>query len=124
MLMSYRVQTSDPTTMQSAQGFPHPEPFPQAFEQGAGDNSGFIHQVFPRCPRVTSSEPTLVPSQIHMLEPCLPTGPIGQSGDPTALVTRVLDIGRSMLRGSPVVPNTNFSPGSTRLIKTKATART
>jgi hypothetical protein len=105
--------TSHPATMQSAHGFPHPFGCPQPFEQGAGDNSGFIHQVFHRCPAVTSTESTLVPSQIHMLKPCLPTGTIGQSNDPTALVAGLLNVGRPNLSATSVFLATIFSPGLT-----------
>jgi hypothetical protein len=105
--------TRDPTTMQSAHGFPHPVGCPQPFEQGAGDNSGFIHQVFPRRLQVTSSEPALVPNQIHMLKPCLPTGDISQSGDPAGLVAGLFNLGRSNLLATSVLLATIFSPGLT-----------
>jgi hypothetical protein len=107
------MSTSHPATMQSAHGFPHPIGRPHPFEQGSGDNSGFIHQVFPRRPAVTSSESALVPSQIHILKACLPTGTIGQSNDPTALVAGLLNVGRSNLAVTSVLLATIFSPGLT-----------
>jgi hypothetical protein len=99
--------------VQSAQGFPHPIGCPQAFEQVAGDNSGFIHQVFPCCPAVTFIEPTLVPSQIHMQTPCLPTGTFRQSGGPKVRLPVLPASVRRPLWEFSVVPATNFSPGPT-----------
>ncbi len=103
----------DRATVQSAQGFPPPIRCPQPVEQGAGDNSGFIHLVFPRPAALRPSETPLVPSQIHMLAPCFPTGTIRHSGDPkVCLPVRPASVNR-VPREFPVTSATIFSPGPT-----------
>lgn len=103
----------DRPTVQSAQGFPHPIRCPQLVEQGAGDKSGFIHIVFPRPAALRPIETSLVPSQIHMLAPCFPTGTIRQSGDPKVCLP-VLPVSVDRVpRECPVISAPIFSPGPT-----------